>query len=76
MSTVRKSPARKSRRKRPITAEDLLRLQTVADPQISPDGRKIVFVKKHIKERWKKKQELPLSILCLLCFFGDIRQVL
>ncbi len=32
-------------RKRPITAEDLNRIHYVQDPQISPDGRSIAFVK-------------------------------
>ena len=34
--------------KRAITAEDLLRLRGVADPQISPDGKTILFVEKHV----------------------------
>lgn len=34
--------------KRPITPEDLLRLQFVGDPQIHPDGGLVLFTKKHI----------------------------
>jgi len=34
--------------KRLITAGDLLRLQFVGDPQISPDGQRILFGKKHV----------------------------
>ena len=34
--------------KRAITAEDLLRLRGVADPQVSPDGKTILFVEKHV----------------------------
>lgn len=34
--------------KRPITAADLLRLQFVSDPRISPNGERILFCKKHI----------------------------
>ena len=30
--------------KRPITAGDLLTLQGVGDPQVSPDGRRVAFV--------------------------------
>ena len=39
---------RAAARKRLIAAEDLLKFQFVGDPQISPDGSAIVFVKKHI----------------------------
>jgi len=41
----------KTRKKRLITAEDLLKFQLVSDPQISPDGRWILFTKKHIGEK-------------------------
>ena len=34
--------------KRPITPEDLLRIQFVGDPQVSPDGNRILFAKRHI----------------------------
>jgi acylaminoacyl-peptidase len=34
--------------KRPIRPEDLLRVQFVGDPQISPDGRLVLFTKRHI----------------------------
>lgn len=34
--------------KRPITPDDLLRFQFVGDPQISPDGTRVLFVKRHI----------------------------
>lgn len=37
--------------KRPITAEDLLRIQFIGDPQISPDGSRILFSKRHINEK-------------------------
>ena len=30
--------------KRPMTLDDLFRLQRVADPQISPDGKTVVYV--------------------------------
>ncbi len=39
--------------KRPIKAEDLLRIVFVGDPQISPDGDKILFTRKHINEKNK-----------------------
>nr|MBC8252553.1 PD40 domain-containing protein [Ardenticatenia bacterium] len=35
-------------RKRGITVEDLLRLKFVADPQISPDGSRVVFAVKAV----------------------------
>ena len=34
------------RRRRPITAEDLFRFRLVSDPQLSPDGARIVYVVK------------------------------
>ena len=34
--------------KRPITAEDLLQLHGVGDPQIAPDGKTLLFVEKHV----------------------------
>lgn len=39
--------------KRPIRAEDLLRMVFVGDPQISPDGSRILFTRKHIGEKNK-----------------------
>ena len=37
--------------KRPITAQDLLRMQFVGDPQMHPDGARVLFQKKHIGEK-------------------------
>ena len=34
--------------KRPIKAEDLLRIEFLGDPQISPDGQHILFAKRHV----------------------------
>ncbi|HVT11424.1 MAG TPA: S9 family peptidase [Fimbriimonadaceae bacterium] len=39
--------------KRPIKAEDLLRFVFVGDPQISPDGSRILFSRKHINDKNK-----------------------
>ena len=39
--------------KRAITAEDLLRIEIVGDPQISPDGTRILFSKKRINDKNK-----------------------
>src|SRR3954470_15354177 len=39
--------------KRLITAEDLLRIIFVGDPQISPDGDRILFTRKHISDKNK-----------------------
>jgi acylaminoacyl-peptidase len=36
---------------RGITPEDLLAFHYLADPQISPDGQHVVFVKKHVGEK-------------------------
>lgn len=41
-------PARKKLAKRLITAEDLRALRTVGSPAISPDGRQVVYVVKHV----------------------------
>jgi len=44
---------RSSRRpgKRPITPEDLLEFKLVGSPQVSPDGARIVFTRKHVGEK-------------------------
>ncbi|MGH7202685.1 MAG: S9 family peptidase, partial [Planctomycetaceae bacterium] len=42
---------RKPRPKRRITPEDLTRLVYLADPQISPDGTQVLFLRKHIGEK-------------------------
>ncbi len=47
-AAVAKPPRRAGRA---VTPEDLLALQVVADPQISPDGSKILFAKKHVGEK-------------------------
>lgn len=48
--------------KRPITAEDLLSLQTVAAPQISPDGQRVAFVRRYIDaEKNKTRSEIWLG---------------
>jgi len=39
--------------KRPIKADDLLRIVFVGDPQISPDGDRILFTRKHINDKNK-----------------------
>lgn len=39
--------------KRPITAEDLLRIHFVGDPQISPDGHRVLFSKKTVNDKNK-----------------------
>jgi dipeptidyl aminopeptidase/acylaminoacyl peptidase len=48
---VRRAPAGKPTRLRHIQADDLLKFHIVSDPQISPDGKQIVFVKKHVGEK-------------------------
>jgi dipeptidyl aminopeptidase/acylaminoacyl peptidase len=51
-----------AREKRRLTAEDLYRMQLVSDPQISPDGRHIIFCVKHVDE----KTEANISNLWLV----------
>lgn len=44
--------------KRPVTPEDLIKFQHVGDPQISPDGSRILFSKKHTNEKNKNISNL------------------
>src|SRR2546426_8765426 len=37
--------------KRPITEQDLFRFVWIADPQISPDGSRVAFVRVHVNEK-------------------------
>lgn len=55
--------------KRAITPEDLLAIQTVADPQISPDGSRILFVKKHTNDKNK-----VISNLFIVDLDGHVHQ--
>ncbi len=48
--TRRRTGSRRAAR-RGIVPDDLLRLQSVATPRISPDGRNVVLVKKHVGEK-------------------------
>ncbi len=40
-------------KKRPIAANDLLEIQFVGDPQMSPDGSRVLFMKKHVNDKNK-----------------------
>lgn len=55
--------------KRPITAEDLLRIVFVGDPQISPDGSRVLFTKKIINDKNKY-----ITNLCTVDLEGELRQ--
>jgi dipeptidyl aminopeptidase/acylaminoacyl peptidase len=44
-----------SRKKRPITAEDLYRFQLLTDCRISPDGRHVVFCVQRVDQKTEKK---------------------
>jgi dipeptidyl aminopeptidase/acylaminoacyl peptidase len=55
--------------KKPITPEDILRLQFVGDPQISPDGTCVLFSKKHVNEKNKY-----VSNLFTVTLDGEIEQ--
>ena len=37
--------------KRPITDKDLFRFQWIGDPQVSPDGTRVVFVRVTVNEK-------------------------
>ena len=49
--TKSSKPKPKTKRKRPITAEDLLRFTFVSDPQVSPDGTTVLFTQKTVGEK-------------------------
>jgi dipeptidyl aminopeptidase/acylaminoacyl peptidase len=55
--------------KRPIRPEDLLKIQFVADPQISPDGSRVLFQQKHINEKNKY-----ITNLCVVDMEGVVTQ--
>lgn len=40
-----------SQSKRPITEKDLFRFQWIGDPQVSPDGSQVVFVRVNVNEK-------------------------
>lgn len=44
-----------SDKKRPLTAEDLYRLQIVSDPQISPNGQHVIFCVQRVERESEKK---------------------
>lgn len=44
-----------ARKKRLMTAEDLYEMEVVSDPQISPDGRHILFVVQRVDRKTEKK---------------------
>lgn len=49
-STTRKTRTRAAR-KALIRADDLMKLHLVSRPQVSPDGRQVAFVKKHVGDK-------------------------
>ncbi len=49
--TAPRQTRRKLSAKRGITPQDLLRLHFVATPRVSPDGRHVVLVKKHVGKK-------------------------
>ncbi len=55
--------------KRPITADDLLRIVSVGDPQISPDGNRVLFSHKTVNDKNK-----TLSNLFTVDLEGEVRQ--
>ncbi|MFY9235409.1 MAG: S9 family peptidase [Fimbriimonadaceae bacterium] len=55
--------------KRPIAADDLLRFIFVSDPQISPDGARILFTRKHVNEKNKY-----ITNLCSVEIEGKVTQ--
>lgn len=56
-------------RRRPVQPDDLLRYQILSDPQISPDGRQIVFCHKKVGE----KNEYATNLWTVSADGGDAR---
>ncbi|MCH8273753.1 MAG: S9 family peptidase [Armatimonadetes bacterium] len=50
-SPAAKQAPKRGPRKRKITPEDILKFHLVSDPQISPEGRRVLFSKKHVGEK-------------------------
>ncbi len=48
--------------KRIITAEDLYRIQSPANPRISPDGEQIIFSLQRVDQVTQKN--IPISLSC------------
>ncbi|MCB8943903.1 MAG: S9 family peptidase [Ardenticatenaceae bacterium] len=44
-----------AQQKRRMTAEDLYRMELIADPELSPDGRSIIFSVQRVDEKTEKK---------------------
>ncbi|MCB9897685.1 MAG: S9 family peptidase [Planctomycetes bacterium] len=47
--------------RRLVTADDVLRLRTVGDPRVSPDGAHVVFVVKHVGDRFDYRTNLWMA---------------
>lgn len=65
-----KKPSKPSQKRRKITPEDLRAFVLVGDPQISPDGSKILFQRKHTGE----KNEYVTNLWIVETGDGTIRQ--
>ncbi|MCH7904202.1 MAG: S9 family peptidase [Armatimonadetes bacterium] len=57
--------------KRPITAADLLKIQFVSDPQMSPDGSRVLFVKTHVD---KDKNKYVGNLFTVDVESGEVKQ--
>ncbi|MCH8978958.1 MAG: PD40 domain-containing protein, partial [Armatimonadetes bacterium] len=57
--------------KRPMTAEDLLKIQFVTDPQMSPDGTSVLFIKTHVD---KKKNKYVGNLFTVDVETAEVRQ--
>lgn len=49
--TARSAAHKKASSKRRITPDDLLKFHLVSDPQISPDGTRVLFSKRHVGDK-------------------------
>jgi dipeptidyl aminopeptidase/acylaminoacyl peptidase len=59
--TAKHNGSRTATRKRPVRPEDLTRFIGVSDPQISPDGDRVVFVRSHLDDKGKKRTSLWMA---------------
>ncbi|HXH60760.1 MAG TPA: DPP IV N-terminal domain-containing protein, partial [Fimbriimonadaceae bacterium] len=58
-------------RKRPITAEDLFKIQFVNGPQMSPDGKRVLFIKTHIDA---EKNKYVGNLFTVEVASGEVKQ--
>lgn len=51
--------------KKPIQLSDLMKIVTVSDPEITPDGKSVLFVKKHIETKKDNEYDYKSQLLMM-----------